>query len=152
MPRHGYRIAPSDIAELADAFLEIARADDGHLAILCGTSFRLRRLARLPALLAQHLAHGAADNSGHVLAQDPNAFFDPVEAPIDLVEPAIDFVESAVDLVESLLRSRLEREQVLVNALDLLGQEPERAFDLADAALQVTNLGFDIPRHGKSLP
>jgi hypothetical protein len=39
-----------------------------------------------------------------------------------------------------------------MNALDLLRQESERAFYLADAALQIANFGLDVHAHGASLP
>ena len=37
-------------------------------------------------------------------------------------------------------------------ALDLLGQEAERAFDFADAGFQIANLGFDVHGHAVLLP
>jgi hypothetical protein len=83
---------------------------------------------------------GITDDSGHLLAKSPDSSFDPVEATID-------GIESSVDLVGSLIHFCLKREQILVNALDLLGQKAERAFDLADSAFQVANLCFDIHRH-----
>src|SRR5215211_3926707 len=89
-----------------------------------------RRFPRLPAAFAQCRAHGITDDSRHVRAQPTDPVF---------------------DLVESLLRSSLKGEQVLVHALDLPGEESERALELADAAFQFANLSFDVHRHGKSL-
>src|SRR5437899_3451038 len=69
-----------------------------------------------------------------------------IKSAVDLVEPAVHFTEFTVYLIELLFCFRLEREQVLVRALDLLTQESERAFEFAHAALQIANLGFDAHR------
>jgi hypothetical protein len=90
--------------------------------------------------------------SGMSWRSERTPFFDQVETTIDFVQPAVDLVQPAIDLIESLLCSCLEREQVLVNGFDLLGQETKRAFNLADTALRVTNLSFDIHCHRKSVP
>ena len=81
---------------------------------------------RLGGAVAQRLPQGVADNSGHVFAQTPDAFLDPIEAAVSSVEPAVDLLEPAVDLLEPLLRLRLKRKQVPVNATNLLDKEPER--------------------------
>jgi hypothetical protein len=97
----------------------------------------------LAAPLAQHLAHGAANNAGHVVAQVAQAFFDPVET-------ALDFVEATIDLIKSLLCLSLEAEQVPVDAFDLLGKKFGRAFELAYTALEIANLRLDF--HGHTAP
>src|SRR5262249_1058980 len=84
----------------------------------------------------QHLAHGAANDAGHVMAQIAQAFFHPVE--------------TAIDLIKSLLCLRLEGEQVLVDPSDLLGEKFGRAFELAHAALEIANLCLDL--HGYAAP
>src|SRR5215470_18691994 len=101
----------------------------------------------LAAAVAQHLAHGAANDAGHVMAQVAHAFFHQVETAFDFVESAIDFVEAAIELIKSLLCLRLEAEQVPVDAFDLLGKKFGRAFELAHTALQIANFCLDIHRH-----
>src|SRR5262245_18046578 len=83
----------------------------------------LRRLARLPATLALRCTHRITDDAGHVLAQGSKAVLDPVEPSVGPLKPS-------VDPVEPLLRSCLEFEQVLVNALDLSQQESEPSTSL----------------------
>src|SRR5215470_10108769 len=101
----------------------------------------------LAAAVAQHLAHGAANDAGHVMAQVAHAFFHQVETAFDFVESAIDFVEAAIELIKSLLCLRLEAEQVPVDAFDLLGEKSGRAFELAHTALQIANFCLDIHGH-----
>ena len=108
----------------------------GQSAVKPGDSVTLRLLATD--------AYGIADDLGHFGAQA-------AKAPIQMIKSAVDFVEPAIDLVEPLLRFRLKCEQVLMHAFDLLRQESERAFDLAHAALQIANLGFDVHAHVGSL-
>src|SRR5262245_6158915 len=96
---------------------------------------RSRHLARLPPVIAHDLAHGASDDSGKVCAQTADLLFDAVEAAINFIEAAINFIETAINFFESLLGPRLESQQVLVDAFDLPGQKPKRAFKLADPAL-----------------
>src|SRR5262245_45875165 len=75
------------------------------------------------------------------MAQVAHAFFHPVETPLDLLE-------AAIDLIKALLCLRLESEQVLVDALDLLREKSKRAFELAHPALEIANLCLDIHGHG----
>src|SRR5262249_19045319 len=94
----------------------------------------------LAAAVAQHLAQGAANNAGHVMAQVAQAFFHPVET-------ALNFVEATIDLIKSLLCLRLEAEQVPVDAFDLLGEKFGRAFELAHTALEIANFCLDFHCH-----
>src|SRR5215470_7990720 len=105
----------------------------------------------LAAAVAQHLAHGAANDAGHVMAQVAHAFFHQVESAFDFVESALDFIEAAIDLIKSLLCLRLEAEQVPVDAFDLLGEKFGRAFELAYTALQIANLCLDLHGHRNPL-
>jgi hypothetical protein len=61
-------------------------------------------------LLALHLAHRAANDSGHIFAQRPYPSFNSVETTLDAVETTLNPIEPSVDLLEPLLRSSLERE------------------------------------------
>ena len=58
-------------------------------------------------------AHRVTDDSGHVLAQTPYTFLDPIKTTIAPVKPTFNFIEPTVDFLESLLLSRLERQQIL---------------------------------------
>ncbi len=67
--------------------------------------------------------------------------FEPVEAAIVLVQ-------TPAHLAEPLLGPLLKSEQILVHRPKLPGQEPERALRLTHAALEITNLCFNINCHG----
>jgi hypothetical protein len=131
---------------------QIRCADDATTR--CSRGTWTRGCGLLAAAVVQHLAHGAANDAGHVLAQVVHAFFhqaetalDFVKAAIDFVETAVEFVEATIDLIKSLLCLRLEGEQIPVDAFDLLSEKFGRAFELAHTALQIANLCLDIHRH-----
>ena len=105
---------------------------------------RSRSFSGLAVALTQCGPHGVAHDPGQVFAQAPDAFLDPIEATIVPVK-------TALDPFEALFCPSLKRQQVLVDAANLLHQEPERTFNLANAALEITNLCFNIHGHGDFL-
>lgn len=60
-------------------------------------------------------------------------------------------VKTAVVLAQFAVGLFLKAQQVFVDALNLPGQETERAFQLADAAFQIANLCFEVHGHEQDL-
>lgn len=104
-------------------------------------------------MLPHHFAHGIGDNTGQGLRQSVDLgidfSIDAVDLRVDTVDFAVQPVEPCVMFREFLVGFFLESQQVFAQVLYLSGQETEWALQLADAAFEVRNLGFDVNGHGQ---
>jgi len=93
-------------------------------------------------LLAQHLAHGLANDPWQLGSQIIERAVSMTKPTLDAIESCIEPVKASVDPIEVLLGSRLEGAQIFVQLADLRSQQPE--WTLASAAS--VNLGLGV--HG----
>src|SRR5581483_4693392 len=105
----------------------------------------------LRVALAVCLTDRVADDSGQGLCQSVDFGVDfsihAVDLAVQAIETAVVLLQFLIDPVEPFFSPRLEGQQVLVDVADLAREETERAFQLADAALEIANLGFDVHGH-----